>query len=51
VCSLKSRAATTKFKIGFIYNRMPIVDELTPFKAYRFNHKGKIVKTMDKIII
>jgi hypothetical protein len=33
VGSLKMMAAITKFKIGLIYSKIPIVEEFTPFSA------------------
>ena len=43
VGSSNTSAATIKFNIGLIYKSMPILDELTPFKAYRFSQSGTIV--------
>jgi hypothetical protein len=38
--------ASAKLKIGLIYNKMPMVEELSPFNAYRFRKRGIIVKRM-----
>ena len=47
VGSLKTKAATVKLSKGFMYKRIPIVDEFTPFKAYKLSQSGKIVNTTD----
>ena len=44
VGSLKNNRATIKLIKGLMYNNMPIVEELTPFNAYKFRNKGNMVK-------
>jgi hypothetical protein len=42
-------AAAIKFKIGLMYNKIPIVEELIPFNANKLSHSGSIVNTTDNI--